>query len=179
MMPSRHNNSPRDRISEVLSESKDLTVLILKGHLLIEELLEDYAHRIFQNQRALNTAGLTFEQKLGLVLEHIDLPSWRDDNENDKDDDVDYRIAEEMLGDVKLLNKLRHVISKQILSCLKPVIMSHYAAIPDLKSQVRQCLGLPPNVTDRDMMEKMRGHILCLHAYLASFTEATFEGDED
>lgn len=124
---------------------------------------------IFQNQRALDPTSLTFEQKLGLVLEHIDLPSWREDEENDEDDDVDCRIAEEMLGDVQLLNKLRHIISKRILSCIQPVITSLYAAIPDLKSQVRQCLGPLPNVTDKDLMEETRGHVLCLHAYLAGF----------
>lgn len=178
-MPSCYNNSTRDQASEVLSRGQDLTVLILRGHRLIEEVLEDYVRRIFQNQRAIEPTRLTFEQKFGLALEHIDLPSWRDDEENDEDDDVDYRIAEEMLGEVKLLNKLRHIISKRILSCIQPVIKSHYAAIPDIESQVRQCLGFPPNITGMELIEMTRSDILCLHAYLASFTEATFEGDGD
>lgn len=176
MMPSHYNNSPRDQISEIIIGSEDLTVLILNGHRLIEEVLEDYVRRIFQNQRTLDPTCLTFEQKLGLVLEHIDLPSWRDEED---DDDVDYRIAEEMLGDIKQLNKLRHIISQQILNCVRPKPLSHYTAIPDLESQAKQCFGIPPNITDKELMEKVTGHILCLHAYLASFTEATFEGDED
>lgn len=154
-------------------------MLILNGHRLIEEVLEDYVRRIFQNRRALDPTCLTFEEKLGLMLEHIDLPSWRDDVEDDKDDDVDYRIAEEMLGDVKLLNNLRHVISKRILSCIQPAITSHHAAISDLEGQVRQCFGFPPNIPGRELIENTRADILCLHAYLASFTKATFEGDEN
>lgn len=175
-MPSHHNNPPRDRISEALRVSKDLTVLILNGHRLIEELLEDYVYHIFLNQRALDTTRLTFEQKLGLVLEHIDLPSWRDDDENDEDDNVDYRIAEEMLGNIKLLNKLRHVISQQILNCVQLGTLSRHAATHDLKNKVSQCLGLPPNTTDKELMKKTRGDILCLHAYLEGFMESTFEG---
>lgn len=154
-------------------------MLILNGHRLIEEVLEIYVRRIFQNQRALDPECLTFEQKLGLVLEHVDLPSWRDDEENDEDDDVDYRIAEEMLGDVTLLNKLRHVISKRIIGCIQPTITSRHAAIPDLDSQVRQCFGFPPNIPGRELIENTRVDILCLHAYLASFTETTFEDDEN
>lgn len=174
-MPSFYNNSTRDCASEILGESQDLTVLILNGHRLIEEVLEDYVRHIFQNQKALDPSCLTFEQKLGLVLEHIDLPSWRDDEENDEDDEVNYRIAEGMLGDVKLLNNLRHAISKQILNCIQPVIKSHHAAISDLESDVRQCLGFPPSIIDRELIENTQADILCLHAYLASFTEATFE----
>jgi hypothetical protein len=151
-------------------------VLILNGHRLIEEVLEVYVRRIFQNRRALDPACLTFEQKLGLVLEHIDLPSWRDDEENDEDDNVDYRIAEEMLGNIKLLNKLRHVISQQILNCVQLGTLSRHATTHDLKSKVSQCLGLPPNTTDKELMEKTRGDILCLHAYLKGFMESTFEG---
>lgn len=175
-MTSPYNNPPQDRTSEALEECKDLSVIILNGHRIIEEVLEDYVHRIFQNRRAIDPSRLTFEQKLGLVLEHIDLPSWRDDEENDGDDDVDYRIAEEMLGDVKLLNNLRHVISKRILCCIQPVITSHYTVTPDLENQARQCLGLPPNTTDKELMKKTRGNILCLHAYLEGFMESTFEG---
>lgn len=175
-MPSCYNNPPQDQVSEVLSRSHDLTVLILNGHRLIEGVLEDYVRRIFQNQRALDPTCLTFEQKLGLVLEHIDLPSWRDEEE---DDDVDYRLAEEMLGNIKLLNNLRHAISQQILHCVQPGTFFRHAAIYDLKSQVRQCLGPLPNVTDKELMEETRGHVLCLHAYLAGFMETSFEGGEN
>lgn len=178
-MNSYYTNPLQDRASEVVNRSQDLTVLILNGHRLIEEVLEDYVSCISENQRTFDTARLTFEQKLGLVLEHIDLPSWRDDEENDEDDDVDYRIAEEMLGNVKRLNQLRHVISKRILKCIQPVITSRHAAIPDLESQVRQCFVFPPDITGRELIEKTRAEILCLHAYLESFTKATFEGNEN
>lgn len=178
-MPSLYNNSPRDRISEIIGESQDLTVLVLNGHRLIEEVLEDYVRRIFQNQMALDPTCLTFEQKFGLVLEHIDLPSWRDDGENDEDDDVDCRIADEMLGDLKLFNKLRHIISKRILSCIQPGTTSRYPAIPDLESQVRQCFGFSPDITGRKLIEMTRGDILCLHAYLAGFMESAFEGGKN
>lgn len=170
-MPSHHNNSPNDPMSEIILKSQDLTVIVLNGHRLIEDLLEEYVIHIFQNQRALDAACLTFEQKLDLVLADIDLPSWRDD------DDVDYMIAKEMLGCIKPLNRLRHMISQQIINCIQPGTPFHHSATPDIKSQIRQCLDLQPNVTDKELMEEAQGHVLCLHAYLAGFMESTFEED--
>lgn len=170
-----HSASWRAHILESLRGSHDLTVIILTGHRLIEELLEGYVRNLVPNQRVLNIELLTFEQKLDLVMAYIDLPLWR---EEDGCDDVDYRIAEEMLGYIASLNELRNLISLQILDCVQPRVLEHEALVVNVKNQVWQWLALPSDVTDEELKEEALGHVLCVHAYFESFTETMFEEDE-
>lgn len=170
----RDNNLPHDRISEILSESTDLTILIINGHRFIEDLLEDYVYHIFPNQTEIEIEHLAFQQKLGIVLSHIDLASWYDESDGD---DVDYRIAEEMLGNIVLLGRLRREISLNIMSFIQQATLSYLAAYPDIKRQLRHSLGLRHDVAEYGLMERMRGEVLCLHGYFSSFTESTFKND--
>lgn len=56
-----------DRFSRLMSRLQDMTLLVLKGHLLIEEQLEYFLEQAARAPRQLMDARLTYAQKLQLV----------------------------------------------------------------------------------------------------------------
>jgi hypothetical protein len=56
-----------DRFRRLMPRSQDLSVLVLKGHLLIEEQLNYFLKEAVRNPALLGKARLTYAQKLQLV----------------------------------------------------------------------------------------------------------------
>lgn len=65
---------PEDRFRRLMPRSQDLTLLVLKGHLLIEEQLNHFLEKAARNPTLLVNARLTYTQKLQLVKA---LSGWR------------------------------------------------------------------------------------------------------
>jgi len=169
----RNNNSAHHDISYTLARCEDLVVLVLTGHRFMEDLLEDYVAHTYESLKPGFIARHTFEQKMSLVLAHIDLPSWRDD------DDSDYLIAADMLGNIELLNKIRRDLSKVLLHRINQTSYTPHNTLTNINDQLIQCLHLCPNISEIALKQHVLAHILCLHAYFAAFTESTFEEGSD
>jgi hypothetical protein len=58
---------PLDRMSEHLPRSKDLTLIVLKGHLLVEEQINKLLDVLLKNPKAVAGARLTFYQRLCIL----------------------------------------------------------------------------------------------------------------
>ena len=61
------NEDPIARLKRLLSRLQDLTLMILKGHLLIEEQLDHFLSELSRAPAELVAARLTYSQKLHLV----------------------------------------------------------------------------------------------------------------
>ena len=69
-----------ERFRRLLPRSTDLVLLVLKGHLLIEERLQAMIDEQVEHPRSLTNARLTFYQKLRIcqaLLGHPGLREWR------------------------------------------------------------------------------------------------------
>jgi hypothetical protein len=135
------------RLKRLLPKGRDLTLIILKGHLLVEEELSGFlADSSFQPE-ALEDARLTFLQKLRVVRAFYPL----------RRNAVQWRIAEE-------LNKLRNKIS-------------HHADVADLHSLVDRLVATakpqgPYHARARaTRADKLRHVIIRLVAFFSVLTE--------
>jgi len=137
-----------DRFQRLMPKTTDLTLIILKGHLLIEEQFNDFLDRYPIYPRALDDARLTFAQKLRIVRAFCILPG----------DSVGWRLADE-------LNKLRNKIS-------------HHVEVPDLCALVDAFITIPklkgrpylPNKPSRALL--LKSAISYTGGWLGAATEA-------
>ncbi len=86
-----------DKLKVHLPIAKDPTVVILRGHLLIEELLDDIISFYLKEPSAINDARLTFFQKMRLAQGIL----------GKKNDDSTWKVIE-------ALNRLRNQISHRL-----------------------------------------------------------------
>jgi hypothetical protein len=135
------------RFLRLLPKGRDLTLIILKGHLLIEEELNSFlVHCSFQPE-ALEDARLTFLQKLRVVRAFYPLRQTA----------REWNIAED-------LNKLRNKIS-------------HHAEVLDLHSLIdRLVSAAKPQRSDRPRRrvtraDNLRHVIIHLAAFFSVLTE--------
>ena len=56
-----------DRFKKHLPRSKDLTLIVLKGHLLLEEVINLWLTQLLKNPSALNLSELSFSKRLCLL----------------------------------------------------------------------------------------------------------------
>lgn len=56
-----------DRFLKLMPRSRDLTLIVLKGHLLVEEAVNDLLSTLLKNPEALRQATLSFYQRLKLL----------------------------------------------------------------------------------------------------------------
>jgi hypothetical protein len=135
------------RLLRLLPKGRDLTLIILKGHLLVEEQLSSFLVNCAFRPDALEDARLTFVQKLRVVRAFYPLRQTADE----------WRIAED-------LNKLRNKIS-------------HHAEVLDLNSLVdRLVASAKPARSQRakartTRAEKLRHVIIHLVAFFTVLTE--------
>lgn len=75
------NEDAKERFKRLMPRSQDLTLLILKGHLLLEEQLQLFLDSIVRTSRPLEEARLTFHQRycIFLALSGVNSrdPYWR------------------------------------------------------------------------------------------------------
>jgi hypothetical protein len=139
------------RFLRLLPEGRDLTLIILKGHLLVEEELNSFLSRCPIHPTALEDARLTFLQKLRVVRAFYPLrqnaPEWG--------------LAEE-------LNKLRNKIA-------------HHAEVSDLHSLVDRLVAAAKRKRSRPAAagvtraEKLRHVIIYLAAFFTVVTETMLD----
>jgi uncharacterized protein YdcH (DUF465 family) len=135
------------RLMRLLPKGRDLTLIILKGHLLVEEELNGFLINCSFQPEALDDARLTFLQKLRVVRAFYPL----------RRNALEWRVAEE-------LNKLRNKIS-------------HHAEVLDLHALVDRLVltakaqrsnGARSRVTRAD---KLRHLVIRLVAFFSVLTE--------
>ena len=100
-----------DRFMRLMPKSQDLSLVILKGHLLIEENLFGYVCAWCNNPSALSKARLTFAQKIGLAEAFMGTAS-----------------SSRMKLFLKRINKIRNDIS-------------HVAELPNLEKDVDELIA--------------------------------------
>ena len=102
-----------DRMLRLMPMTDDLTLIILKGHLLIEEQLNDFFDRCAMYPRILDGARLSFAQKLRVVRAFCVSPN----------DSVSWLLADE-------LNRLRNKISHKVEVLDLDALVDAFVAIP-------------------------------------------------
>jgi hypothetical protein len=73
------NKSPLEEISQHLDKTDDQVLLILYGHLLVEERLRDIVSQVSREPQELQAARLTFNQVMFLcraIIGRQDEPAW-------------------------------------------------------------------------------------------------------
>lgn len=112
-----------------LPPSLDSELLVLKGHLLVEELLEVYLWNNLANPRELEDARLSFAQKLSLVAAlHADSESnW-------------------LWKSVRLLNSLRNDLAHKLESGRKDKLLVEFVRYVQQSPELEH-LEPPPEIT--------------------------------
>ena len=146
----RTANTPEEesRLLRLLPKGRDLTLIILKGHLLVEEELNDFLVRCSFQPTALEDARLTFLQKLRVVRAFYPL----------RQSAAEWGLAED-------LNRLRNKIS-------------HHAEVLDLHSLVDRLVAADKSHKGRQLprgrvtrAEKLRRVVIHLVAFFSVLTE--------
>jgi len=129
-----------------MRKTSDLTLIILKGHLLIEEQLNDFFDRCAMYPRVLDDARLSFAQKLRVVRAFCAVPN----------DSIGWLLADK-------LNKLRNKIS-------------HHVEVPDLAALVDAFVAIPKLTILPGLSKPSRALLLksVIH-YIAGSLEAATE----
>lgn len=120
-----------ERFARYLPPAKDSELLVLKGHLLIERLLEKYLAQNLANARELDEARLSFSQKLSMVMAlHSDPDSawlWRA---------------------IRLLNALRNDLAHRIDSTRQPELLEEFLRHVESSPELPE-LAPPDEITER------------------------------
>ncbi len=113
-----------------LPPSLDSELLVLKGHLLIERLLENYLVLNLPNSRELDDARFTFAHKLAVTAALC------------KDQE-----AKPLWKSIRLLNNLRNELSHQLESSRKESLTLEFIRSVDRSPEMSE-IGAPPEVTE-------------------------------
>jgi len=160
-MPALSEHELKERFDRILKSSEDSAVTVLKGHLLVEEMLDSYLSTIFTDEKAYDQARLSFAQKCHLVLSHVDFPSWYEDESADEDT----QLVKLTFDYVVSLNRLRNKLA-------------HNAEYAGLECDMRADLGLDETASGSEVVKEIRGHIFYLYYYLQGYISGAFENYE-
>lgn len=147
----------RERFDRILNSSDDAAVIVIKGHLLVEEMLDSYLAFIFPDKKAYAQARLSFSQKFHLVISHVDFSSWYE--EDSKDEDA--RLVKLTFDYVAALDRLKNKLA-------------HNAEYPGLESDMRAALDIDETIPASEVVKEIRGHVFYLYYYLQGFVFGSF-----
>jgi len=119
---------------------KDTELVVLKGHLLIERLLEKYLNQNLAQPSALENAGLSFNQKLSFVaaLHHDTNDEW-------------------LWGGIRKLNRLRNELAHRLES---PKLLT---LVEDFIVHVEENPEFPSFEAPTEITERLQRTIFAIH----------------
>lgn len=156
-MPILSEQELRERFDRILNSSDDAAVIVTKGHLLVEEMLDSYLACIFPDKKAYAQAQLSFSRKLHLVLSHVDFSSWYEEDSADEDAQLVKLTFDYVASLDRLKNKLLH-----------------NTEYPGFESDMRAALGIDETVPASEVVKEIRGHVFYLYYYLQGFVSGSF-----
>lgn len=115
-------------------------------------MLDSYLAFIFPDKKVYDQSRLSFSQKFHLVLSHVDLPSWYEEDSEDED----AKLVKLTFDYVASLNRLKNKLADN-------------AEYPGLESDMRADLELDETVPVSEVMKELRGHVFYLYYYLQGF----------
>lgn len=149
----KYTKDTTERLFEHLPKSDDLTLIILKGHLLVEELLNEILQVRLAEPAELWKAKLSFDQRLCL-LNALGLL---------KMEGLDYRKA------IKRLNTLRNEVAHNLgEKRLKDLITNFILVFQDDVSDI--------NIDIYSLQEKLKVCISVLHCGLNGYLTGYYAG---
>ncbi|MBN1393216.1 MAG: hypothetical protein JW947_10500 [Sedimentisphaerales bacterium] len=141
------------RFRRVMPRSKDLTLIVLKGHLLVEEQLEKIIEDVLSSTSMLKDARLSYYQKLKLAQCIVGKKFSQKTNFENRE--YDFGKASEKLGELR--NKLAHNIEVPKMNLLIDNFCSYFEdSITDV--EIRSYVAWTP---DRDKRLKFSVSQLC------------------
>lgn len=143
-------NDHWEKYQKLLPESDDIELIVLKGHLMIEETLYRLAVEHCPNPKYLDSAQLSFSQLLFVVRSLIEFPG-----------------EEDVWAAIKLLNKLRNKLSHN----LEPQNLN---ILTDEIDRLCKSEEQPKNDTDAKRIKGSICYILGYFSVLSTFS-AFFE----
>lgn len=126
-MPNRTGKDLNRFISHLPLDSTDNVTVVLRGHLLVEELLREYVSLQFQKPEMLKDARLTFHQILCIARA----------SSNDAASDKLWLSIEKLNG---LRNKLAHSLEPKDLEIKIEKFVSHLSNLNPRKDYISQDL---------------------------------------
>jgi hypothetical protein len=149
----KYTRDTAERLFEHLPKSDDLTLIILKGHLLVEELMNEILQVTLTEPAELWKAKLSFDQRLCL-LNALGLLKMKN---------LDYRNA------IKRLNTLRNEVAHNLgENRLRDLITNFLLVFQNEDSDV--------SIDNNSLQEKLKMCITALHCGLNSYLTGYYVG---